>query len=132
MAKKIVWVEDDIPIIKSVVRPLELAGYEIISLYSVAEAEGHMEDIKSADLLLFDMISPAGSGNEGNDRYPGLRLLRHLIVDEHIHTPVIVMTVVTNPVVLEELNNLKISDVIHKPVKPSDLKACVERILGGA
>jgi two-component system, response regulator YesN len=130
LTKKIVWVEDDIAIIKPLVRPLENAGYEIVYLLTVAEALEKLEQIRQADLLLFDMIYPSGTGEDIEKRYPGLAVLEMLRNEYHIDTPVIVLTVVTNPEVRNRLTALNVVDIINKPVRPSVLKSRVEQALG--
>ncbi len=129
MTKKIIWVEDDIAIIKPLVRPLENAGYEIDYVLSVADALAKLEQIKQADLLLLDMIYPSGKGEDIEQRYPGLAVLEMLRNEYHVETPVIVLTVVSNPGVLERLKALTVADIINKPVRPSTLKSSVERVL---
>ena len=62
-------------------------------------------------------------------RYPGRKLLEILRKEHGITTPVIALTVVTQPEVLEDLWKLGVADVLRKPVRPSVLKQRVEEVL---
>lgn len=129
MAKTIVWIEDDIDIIEPVVRPLELAGYTFVKLRTIAEALNAIEVIRQADLVLLDMILPPSQIDREFGRYPGRKLLEILRKEYGIVTPVIALTVVTQPEVLEDLVKLGVADILRKPIRPSVLKQRVEEIL---
>lgn len=129
MPKTIVWIEDDTDIIDPVVRPLERAGYEIVRLRSVAEALNAVEQIRAAKLILLDMILPPHSDGREYGRYPGLKLLEILQRDQGITTPVVALTVVTHADVEHGLHALGVSEIVRKPVRPSELKERVEKIL---
>ena len=129
MAKTIVWIEDDIDIIEPVVRPLELAGYTFVKLRTIAEALNAIDVIRQADLVLLDMILPPSQIDREFGRYPGRKLLEILRKEYGIVTPVIGLTVVTQPEVLEDLANLGVADVLRKPIRPSVLKQRVEDVL---
>ena len=103
MAKTIVWIEDDIDIIEPVIRPLELAGYTFVKLRTIAEALNLIDVIRQADLVLLDMILPPSQIDREFGRYPGRKLLEILRKEYGITTPVIALTVVTQPEVLEDL-----------------------------
>lgn len=131
MGKKIIWIEDDIGIIKPVIRPLINDGHKIVTYSYVAEALKNMDELKSADLLLVDMIHPPGENNiENFSRYPGLDFLEQIRNQYKLKTPVVVLTVVTNADVLQRLKKLNVADIINKPVRPSVLKEKIERALG--
>lgn len=135
MPKTIVWIEDDTDIIDPVVRPLERAGHRFLRLHSAQEALDALEEIRHADLLLLDIIfPPANTGPhsfdqaEGFSHYTGLHLLRELRQVHGVTTPVIVLTVVIRPELDTELQALDVADIIHKPVRPSELKRRVEAV----
>ena len=46
-------------------------------------------------------------------------------------TPVVVLTVVIRPELDTELQTLDVVDIIHKPVRPSELKRRVEAVWKG-
>ena len=129
MAKTIVWIEDDIDIIEPVIRPLELAGYTFVKLRTIAEALNAIDVIRQADLVLLDMILPPSQIDREFGRYPGRKLLEILRKEYGITAPVIALTVVTQPEVLEDLWKLGVADVLRKPIRPSVLKQRVEEIL---
>ncbi len=130
MIKNIVWIEDDIGIIRPVVRPLENAGHRITFMSDIKTALENMDVIRHADLLLIDMIFPPGGTDEHFPRYSGLGLLEKMRNELKITTPVVILTVVTNEEAHEELKKLDVADIIHKPVRPSELKERVEKVLG--
>lgn len=130
MSKKIVWIEDDSDIIKPVIRPLQLAGHSIEHLYSAAEALAAVEMIREADLILIDMILPAGKTEQTFSRYAGKDVLKELREVHDVETPAVVFSVVTKEEVLEEIEAIDVVDIVRKPVLPSELKTRVERALG--
>lgn len=134
MAKTIVWIEDDTDIIDPVVKPLERAGHRFIRLHTALEALDAIEAIRQADLILLDIIFPPAHVSHGFDQangfsqYTGLHLLRELRQVHNIQTPVVVLTVVIRPDLDKELQTLHVADIIHKPVRPSELKQRVEAV----
>lgn len=129
MTKTIVWIEDDVDIIAALVRPLERAGYTFLEYRTANEALNAIDQLRAADLILLDMILQPGTNNHTFGRYPGLDILRALRDVHHIKTPVIALTVVTRDEVLEQLRELGVADIIRKPIRPTELKSRVERIL---
>lgn len=130
--KKIVWIEDDSPIIASVVKPLERDGYAIQRLRTVDEALNNLELLRASDLILLDIFLPPGGHVGDYGRYAGLQLLRELRRQHDVRTPVIVLSVLTNSNVYTELLELDVAEIVRKPVLPSKLKQIVERILDTA
>lgn len=132
MPKTIVWIEDDTDIIDPVVKPLERAGHRFVRLHTAQEALNALDDIRQADLILLDIIfPPAPSGFDqanGFNQYTGLHLLRELREVHGVHLPVVVLTVVIRPELDKELEELNVADIIHKPVRPSELKQRVEAV----
>lgn len=129
MSKTIVWIEDDTDIIDPVVRPLELAGHRFVRLRNAKETLEAVNRIREADLILLDMILPPGQTDREFGRYPGLDVLHELREVHGLKTPVVVLTVVTREEVLQELRELGVVDIVRKPVRPSELKERVERVL---
>lgn len=129
MPKTIIWIEDDTDIIDSVVRPLEKANYIIIRLRTVKEVLDSIDKLRQSDLILLDMIlSPSNTHHEFG-RYPGLSLLREIRGRHQINVPVVALTVVNQEEVIRQLRELGVADIIRKPVRPSELKARVEKAL---
>jgi DNA-binding response OmpR family regulator len=132
MPKNIVWIEDDAPIIEPVVRPLRNAGYQIVVYPTVSEALEAVEEMRTADLILLDMILPPGSSQQELGPYPGLFILRQLRKKHDVTTPVIAFTVVTRDRLVGELRELGVADVLNKPILPSELKQRVEEVLSSS
>lgn len=129
MPKTIAWIEDDTDIIDPVVEPLIDAGYEINRYNTIAQVLEHKKEIIRADLILLDMIVRPGVTDRRFGRYPGLDLLREWR-GEKIETPVVALTVVRRDEVTRQLKELGVADIVYKPVRPSELKERVERVLG--
>jgi len=134
MAKTIVWIEDDTDIIDPVVRPLELEGHQFVRLRNVKEALEAVDQIREADLILLDMILPPGEMDwelKRYSRYPGLEALHELREVHNVDVPVMVLTVVSRGEIHRRLRELGVADIVTKPVRPSELKERVERVLEG-
>lgn len=128
MGKKIVWVEDDLGIIRPLVRPLQNAGYQIITYSNVPDALKNLDTLRSADLLLVDLIHPTGVDNH-QPHFPGLMFIENIRKEHHINNPIVVLTVVTNEEALHQLEKLNVH-VENKPILPSKLKTVIEKELG--
>lgn len=131
MAKTIIWIEDDTDVIAPVVRPLERAGHQFVRLHTVAEALEAVEKIREADLILLDMILPPGQTEREFGRYPGKDVLYELREIHGVTTPVVALTVVTREEVIQQLKALGVADIVRKPVRPSELRDRVEKVLEG-
>jgi DNA-binding response OmpR family regulator len=94
MAKKIVWIEDDVDIIGPVVRPLERAGFEIVRLRTAKEVFDNVAKLHEADLILLDMLLPDGGSGLELGRYTGLDIFKELLENHALKTPVVALTVV--------------------------------------
>lgn len=130
MSSTIVWIEDDTPVIESVVRPLRRTGYNIEEMHSVSEVLGKVEVIRSSDLILLDLLLPLGTHEPYDNRYSGLHLLEELRSQHNVSVPVVLFTVLPVTEVWESrFDELGIAKYIQKPVLPSVLKAEVEDVL---
>ena len=61
---RIAWIEDDVHIIGSVMRPLEKDDFEIDRYTTIAAATADIERIRNADLVLLDVVTGLGDGAE--------------------------------------------------------------------
>ena len=129
MPKTIVWIEDDYDVIQPALYPLEKAGYRILNIRNTTEALENLEQLRQADLILLDLFLPPGTGGRDFGSYPGVQFFRELREAHHIETPVVVFTVLSQADLLKELNDLGAADIVRKPVRPSELKERVERVL---
>ena len=134
MVKTIVWIDDDTEIIDAVVYPLERVGHRIIRLHTEPEALAAIDQLRHADLLLLAMIFPPSRALthphrvQGLDRYTGLHLLQLLRDVYHLTTPVVALTAVICPDLDRALQALDVADILHKPVRPSELKQRIEAV----
>ncbi|HKR14410.1 MAG TPA: response regulator [Pyrinomonadaceae bacterium] len=130
MSKTIVWIEDEYDIIYPVIYPFEKAGYQVINISNTKAALDQLEQLRQADLILLDTFLPPGADGKDYGNYPGVRFFRELREVHNIQTPVVVFTVLAHSQLLEEFKQLGAADIVRKPVRPSELKERVERVLG--
>jgi len=125
MGKKIAWIEDDHPEIPSLVRLLELDEHDISRYRTCQDVEEHLEEICGCDAVILDIILPPAT----DDLYQGVSVLRKLRDECKYSGPVVVCSIVRNPDVRRALDELGISDILHKPVRPSKLYDAVTKAL---
>jgi CheY-like chemotaxis protein len=126
--KKILWIEDDAFLLGGLVRPLEKDGYQIVVARNEKEALKALEN-EEFDLILFDIIIPSGS-DEDYVEYVGLRLADEIVTKRNIRTPIIAISVVSRPDILDNFYKLGFKKIFSKGhVLPSELKEEVNKIL---
>ena len=125
MSKRIGWIEDDHPEIPSLVGLLELDGYTILRYRTCSDVQEHLEEICGCDAVILDIILPPAT----DDPYQGLSVLRKLRKECEYSAPVVVCTVVRNPDVHRALDELGVSRILQKPVRPSKLYDAVTKAL---
>ncbi|MCK5108268.1 MAG: response regulator [Methanosarcinales archaeon] len=129
--KKILWIEDDADLLMGLVRPLEKDGHEIIVVKDKSEA---LETIEKSDfdLILCDIIMPTGiMGDMGDVPFVGMRLLEKLLVEMKIKTPIIVLSVVRDPTMIDKMYEMGAKKVLRKgALLPSILREEVYEMLG--
>jgi DNA-binding response OmpR family regulator len=126
---KIAWIEDDAPVIESLIYPLEKEGFAVQKFASVTEAKRAVDAILQSDLILLDIILPPGPDAEALSTYPGRDLLREWRSSYRELPPVLVLTAVRNRDVLDEVRKMGVADVITKPTLPSILQKRVHELL---
>ena len=129
--KKILWIEDDADLLRGLVRPLEKDGHKIIVAKDEQEA---LERIKNKefdfDLILFDIIIPTGIPGDVED-FVGMRLLKKLLIDMDIKTPIIVLSVVRDPDMVNAMSTMGDEKVLSKGAYlPSKLRKEIYGTLG--
>ena len=122
------WVEDDIDVIGSILRPFQDEKIRVDPYKNYAEAWNSRQKIAKTSILLLDLILPWGNkvteeryGEIHEISYGGILLLRNLR-NEGIWPPTLVFSVAAhdrNPI-LNELNDLGVS-YINKIVRSSEL-----------
>ncbi|MGN6223876.1 response regulator [Pseudoxanthomonas sp.] len=124
MTLKIV-LADDHPIIVSAVRQLlERAGHEIVAVASSSNALIEALSQHACDLVITDFSMP----NE--DEADGLSLLG-LIQRRWPDMPVIVLTMVTNPAILQSILDAGVRGLINKTDAMTELAVAVQTIMRG-
>ena len=125
---KIAWIEDDYDEISSLVRLLELDGYEIPRYRTRSDVDKSVDEILSCDAIILDIILPP---IKEEDPYQGLSILKMLREQYNYDKPVVVCTVVRAPGIMDKLRRLGIIDenILHKPVRPSKLTETVKKAL---
>ena len=126
---KIAWIEDDYDEISSLVRLLELDGFDIPRYRSRHDVDKSIDEILSCDAIILDIILPPIMEESPHQ---GLSILKILREKYHYEKPVVVCSVVRAPGVMDELRKLGVSNgnILHKPVRPSVLTAAVKRAIG--
>lgn len=125
---KIAWIEDDYDEISSLVRLLELDGYEIPRYRTRSDVDNSIEEILSCDAIILDIILPPITEK---DPYQGVSILKMFREQYNYDKPVVVCTVVHAPGIIDKLRKLDISNgnILYKPVRPSKLTEVVKKAL---
>jgi CheY-like chemotaxis protein len=118
MAKRILWVDDEIDLLRAHLRLLEQKGYEV---ETATNGEDALEMVKGKgyDLVFLDEMMP-GMG--------GLKTLAEM-KDVHPAMPVVMVTKSEAETLMEEAIGSKITDYLTKPVNPSQILLACKKIL---
>jgi len=109
-AKKILWVDDEIDLLRPHLRLLEQKGYQVDTAANGEDAV-NMAKVKGYDLVFLDEMMP-GMG--------GLQTLSAL-KDISPTLPVVMVTKSEAESLMEEAIGSKITDYLVKPVNPSQI-----------
>ncbi len=123
---KIAWIEDDSEEISSLVRLLELDNFEVARYRTRNEVEEKIGDILISEAIILDMILPPVTEDEP---YQGISILKLLRQRYHYANPVVVCSVVRASGIIATLNNLNVSAILHKPLRPSVLYEEVKKLV---
>ncbi len=115
---KILWVDDEIELLKPHVKFLELKGFHVTTASNGFDA---MEQVRaeSFDIVFLDENMPGMSG---------LEVLSEIKV-LHPHLPVVMITKSEEEHIMEDAIGSKISDYLIKPVNPSQILLACKKIL---
>jgi CheY-like chemotaxis protein len=140
MKKRLLWIEDDYYAIKGLVRPLELNDFTVDVATSAKDGHKLAQNWQEYDLLVVDVIVPVSEddGNvlpeiqkwEDSGEYVGIGLTKWLITELKVERPILLMSVVTDPIKrfgLTDMPNLYY--LSKKGLLPSKVKDEVFRIL---
>lgn len=117
-AIKVLWVDDEIELLKPHILFLEKKGYAVTSCQSGTEAVEEVED-QSFDIVFLD------------ENMPGLTGLETLseIKEKRSTLPVVMITKSEEESIMEEAIGAKISDYLIKPVNPNQLLLSLKKNL---
>ena len=116
-SKKILWVDDEIELLKSHVIFLTEKGYEVETVTNGEDAINEVRE-KNYDLILLDEMMP-GKG--------GLETLSE-IKEINPHIPVVMVTKSEEESLMHDAIGSKISDYLIKPVVPSQILLVCKKI----
>lgn len=129
MKKKILVVDDDLDLLEQMTAILTAAGYEVVSADSQAAAEETILKTK-ADLAILDLMM-----EEKDSGFVLSYQLKKLFPE----MPVILLTAVAGATGLSFATEqadarswMKVDKLLDKPVRPEQLRAEVQRLLGEA
>ncbi|RKX29203.1 MAG: PglZ domain-containing protein [Candidatus Zixiibacteriota bacterium] len=116
--KQILWVDDEIDLLKPHILFLEQRGYAVTSVMSGDDAIEMVRD-RQFDLVLLDEMMP------GKD---GLTTLEEIkVINPHL--PVVMVTKSEEETLMDEAIGQRIDDYLVKPVIPSQVLLVIKRIL---
>jgi len=118
--KKILVVDDEINILKTLTDLLSSSGYEVVT---AMDGKAGIEMAKKAkpDLVLLDIMMPKVSGIE---------LLKQVkSKTKHAHIPIIVLSAKSNIETIEEAMKNYADKYITKPYDPQDLLTSIQTAL---
>lgn len=115
---KVLWVDDEIGLLKPHILFLNSKGFEVIAKKGGAEA---LEEIEKQyfDAVLLDENMPGISGLETLNEIKAFQP----------HLPIIMITKTDGDILMEEAIGMKIADFLVKPIKPSQVLASLKRHL---
>ncbi|MBI4720304.1 MAG: response regulator [Chitinivibrionia bacterium] len=118
MAQKILWVDDEIDLLKSHIMFLESKGYSV-KIATNGEDALQMTGREAFDLLLLDESMP---GKGGLETLAGIHQRNPLL-------PVIMITKNEEERLMEEAIGMRIDDYLLKPVNPLQIYSACKRLL---
>ncbi len=116
--KRILWVDDEIDLLRSHIIFLEEKGYEVMGVSSGEEAIEVLEK-ERFDLLLLDETMP---GRSGLDTLQGIKE-----IDANL--PVIMITKNEAENLMDQAIGMKIDDYLLKPINPLQIYSAAKRLL---
>lgn len=140
MKNKILWVEDESFMIKGLLRPMEKLNFEIAIANSALEGYQMAQNWETYDILVVDLIIPL-SGDEKavpqivkeweKEPFVGIGLAKWLVTELSISVPILLLSVVQNPLTVYDLKKFGLQYYLPKSgLLPSLVKEEILRILG--
>jgi len=118
MSKKILWVDDEIDLLKPHIMFLNNKGYEVVTAQSGVEALDEVVN-DNFDIIFLDEQMPGIDGLETLSRIKAIKA----------NIPVVMITKSEEENIMEEAIGQQISDYIIKPVNPNQILLTLKKIL---
>jgi CheY-like chemotaxis protein len=134
MKNKILWIDDDYYAIQGLFRPIEKENYEVDMALSALEGYQKAQKWHDYDLIVVDLILPVSQEDTAPElvrswddqekyAYVGIGLVEWLLKDIKVNCPVVILSVVPDPITTYKLESLGVSDYIRKSgLLPTSLK----------
>ncbi|GGW22377.1 response regulator transcription factor [Arenibacter certesii] len=119
MKKKILVIEDNPMVVKSLEFKLLKEGYDVATAIDGRRAMEQLET-NSFDLILTDLMLPFVSGDQ---------LIEHIKIN-HPNIPIIVLSTSTQEDIITNAFTMGVDDFITKPFSPNELALRVKRSIG--
>src|SRR3972149_1966227 len=121
LSKKILWVDDEIELLKSQILFQQQKGYQV---ETATNGDDALEILKSSpvDLILLDEQMP---GKRGIETVGELRKLAP-------HVPVVMVTKSEEEDLMNQAIGRRVDDYIVKPVNPNQVLSVLKRLLEGS
>jgi CheY-like chemotaxis protein len=140
MKRHILWIEDDYYDIQGLVRPLTKAGFRISAATSAVQGFRKALDWQQYDLIVVDLIMTLSEDAEpvpqvvaswDAEPYIGLGLAKWLKQDLKVECPILILSVVRDPISTYGLKDLGLDQcLLKRGLKPSAVKSKVFELLG--
>ena len=137
--QQILWIEDDYFAIRGLMHQLENEGFNIEAATSALEAFQKAPGWESYDVILVDLIIPLTISDEPlpekvkswkKEKYVGIGILKWLKRELKVDCPVLMLSVVRDPIARFNLENLGLAGYLPKRgLMPSQIKTKVLEIL---
>lgn len=139
MDHTVLWIEDDYYNYQGLFRPLQKAGMKVEYALSALEGYKKARNWKNYALIVVDIILPltkdadpvpAEVARWRNEPYPGVGLVKWLKGELQAACPVVILSVVDDPITNYGLENLGIeANISKRAVLPSELAEKITAIL---
>ncbi len=140
MNKRILWIEDDYFAIRGLLRPLQKDNFIVDSAQSAVDGYEKAQNWLIYDLIIVDLILPLSIDSleipekvaSWNDEvHVGVGLVKWLLTELKVKCPVMVLSVINDPIQRYHLENLGIAGCLAKRgLLPSKVANEVYRLLG--
>lgn len=125
----ILFVDDDIEFLSTLLLSLEEEGFEIVAATNLSQAIDALQSKKHIDVVITDMMMPfGGEEDSGEASYLGLEVIA-MVRRSRGSIPMICFSVVSSPEIVDEARKLGVAEYIYKPISPSEFVERVKRTL---